>query len=561
MSNLSRLRDNIAAIECALKGENNAEVLNKYTGFGGLGFILNPIEDKTKWNKTDAACYEDTVKLHELLRENSADEKQYKKWVASLKASMLTAFYTPVFPVQAIMNKIFCLRLEDGSRKNAIVPKTMLDPAAGMGIFGDVAMMRASINDTPLSVTCFEKDILTAMMLKAKMEDRGNIDKGRRAFVYCDGFEHFPDDELGMYDLVATNVPFGDISVFDDAYSNSALQVRRDAAKMIHRYYVLKGLDCLREGGILAYIITSNYINHDAEQLRYALSQAHLIGAYRLANNLFKENGTEVGTDLLVLQKDTKRGALTEDEQAICEELLASGCPTSRYFVRQREHIIATDAAIDTDAYGKKAVIYSHKDGVQGIAYQLGKVLSKDMAERCDAGLFERGAKPDGKTSGVVDAAPVTVVVESTESKPKKTSGKRLTKQEQALKDLHVMYTKLYEYEQTYKDEDSDRRENLNHLYDAYVDKYGRLNINSKEMARCMGIADVLALEVKDESGKWAKADIMLRPVAFSTEEQEAGAMTAHEALAASLNEYGKPVMSYIAGLCGMDAEELIKAL
>ena len=41
MSNLQRLRDNIAAIECALKGEGEKSVLDKYTGFGGLGFILN----------------------------------------------------------------------------------------------------------------------------------------------------------------------------------------------------------------------------------------------------------------------------------------------------------------------------------------------------------------------------------------------------------------------------------------------------------------------------------------------------------------------------------------
>ena len=32
---------------------------------------------------------------------------------------------------------------------------------------------------------------------------------------------------------------------------------------MIHRYYVLKGLDCLKDGGIEAYIITSNYLNND----------------------------------------------------------------------------------------------------------------------------------------------------------------------------------------------------------------------------------------------------------------------------------------------------------
>ena len=535
MSNLSRLRDNISAIKYALTGDGDAQVLNKYTGFGGLGFILNPIEDKTKWNKTDAVCYEDTVKLHELLRENSADEKQYKKFMASLKASTLTAFYTP----EAVVNAINAALYVGG----VVNIGNFLDPAAGMGVF-------MKLGSGAKCSTAFEKDILTAAMLKAKMNGK--------AFVYCDGFEHFPDDELGMYDLVSTNVPFGDISVFDDAYSNSALEVRRDAAKMIHRYYVLKGLDCLRDGGILAYIITSNYINHDTEQLRYALSQAHLIGAYRLANNLFKENGTEVGTDLLVLQKDTKRGPLTEDEEAICEELMAEGCPTSRYFVRHRFHIIATDAAIDTDAYGKKAVIYSHKDGVKGIAEQLGKVLAKDMAERCDAALFEKGR--DVIAAHGAGAEPVTVVVENTEAAPKK-SGKRMTKQERELSVIHGCYLTLYENEMTTKTEDSESRKNLNVLYDEYVDKYGRLNINSKEMARRMNIADVLALEVKDESGKWVKADIMLRPVAFSTEEQEAGAMTAHEALAASLNEYGKPVMSYIAGLCGMGADELMNEL
>ena len=561
MSNLSRLRDNIAAIEYALTGKGDAEVLNKYTGFGGLGFILNPIDNKAAWNKTDAVCYEDTVRLHELLRENSADAQQYKKWVASLKASTLTAFYTPEEVTNAILFAI-CKSMRTDYTK--VERRAMLDPAAGHGAFMSSAFIGGFAHGIDVRATAYEKDLLTGLLLKADSTFH-------RTDIRIDGFEHFPDDELGTYDLVSTNVPFGDISVFDDAYSNSALQVRRDAAKMIHRYYVLKGLDCLREGGIEAYIITSNYINHDAEQLWYALSQAHLIGAYRLANNLFKENGTTVGTDLIVLQKDSKRGPLTEDEEAICEELMASGCPTSRYFVRKRENIIATDAAIDTDAYGKKAVVYSHKDGAKGIANQLGERLSKDLSANLDSELFrseELRVKSEEYATAATDAQPVTITVENTESKPKVKSGKRMTKQEQALLDIYMTYKDLYYNEHTFLKEDNENREKLNALYDAYVDKYGRLNINSKDMARRLNMADLLGLEVRKDNGQssmvngqWTKADIMLRPVAFSTEEQEAGAMTAHEALAASLNEYGKPVMSYIAGLCGMDAEELIKAL
>ena len=555
MSNLSRLRDNIAAIKYALTGDGDKDALNRYTGFGGLGFILNPIDNKAAWNKTDAVYYEDTVRLHEILKANSADEKQYKKWLASLKASTLTAFYTPEVFVKAVFAGIASGTFHNG---RSMLVRTMLDPAAGatgvfMKQFG-LSKLTATLDEVAgnaslyHSCTAIEKDILSGMIL--------NATKSMGEAVYIDGFERFPDDELGMYDLVATNVPFGDISVFDDAYSNSALDVRRAAAKMIHRYYVLKGLDSLRDGGILAYIITSNYINHDTEQLRYALGQSRLIGAYRLPNNLFEKNGTEVGTDLLVLQKDTKRGELTDEECLLLAPYEDHECPTCYYFTAHRDHIINTTWNVGTDAYGKKGFKYYHRGGVEGIAGQLVEVLAMDMKKNYDARLFERG-----KESRVTTATPVTMVVEDTDEKPKTKGGKRLTRQEQALKDLHTMYTKLYEYEQTNKDEDSDRRENLNYLYDRYCDKYGRLNINSKEMARRMGIADVLALEVQDDSGKWVKSDIMLRPVAFSTEEKEAGTMTAHEALAASLNEYGKPVMSYIAGLCGMDADALVKEL
>ena len=88
MSKLQRLRDNIAAIECALKGGNDTEVLAKYTGFGGLGFILNPID--RPWVKSEQMYVDDTVALHTLLRGASKDERDYERWMDSLRASTLT---------------------------------------------------------------------------------------------------------------------------------------------------------------------------------------------------------------------------------------------------------------------------------------------------------------------------------------------------------------------------------------------------------------------------------------------------------------------------------------
>lgn len=394
MSKLQRLRDNIEAIWHALSATKyDAETLSKYTGFGGMTFVLNPLEP-TAWSKTDMVYYQDTVRLHEVLRDASNSDKEYQAWVESLKASTLTAYYTPREVVHAIGKALYSwYNVDQWSRR----PHTMLDPAAGMGAFArwigsGVTAMRDGL------VMAYEKDLLTGLMLERRMSNNS------KTVVRTKGFETIPSSELGKYDLVATNVPFGDIRVFDPDYTNSKSQVRREAAKMIHRYYVLKGLDCLREGGVLAYIITSNYLNRDGEQIGEALKQARLIGAYRLANNLFKESGTEVGTDLLVMQKDSKRGELTEEETMLLTQYEDGGCPTNMYFDMWPERVIATETITGTDAYGKPGFVYRHEGGVQGIAQQLGEVLSKDLSEKFFAGQSgkaERNNHPRGPLEGL----------------------------------------------------------------------------------------------------------------------------------------------------------------
>ena len=187
MSNLSRLRDNIAAIKYALTGDGDKDALNRYTGFGGLGFILNPIDNKAAWNKTDAVYYEDTVRLHEILKANSADEKQYKKWLASLKASTLTAFYTPEVFVKAVFAGIASGTFHNG---RSMLVRTMLDPAAGatgvfMKQFG-LSKLTATLDEVAgnaslyPSCTAIEKDILSGMIL--------NATKSMGEAVYIDGW-------------------------------------------------------------------------------------------------------------------------------------------------------------------------------------------------------------------------------------------------------------------------------------------------------------------------------------------------------------------------------------
>ena len=552
MSKLQRLRDNIEALQHAMTStsEYDSEILNKYSGFGGLTFVLNPLEP-TAWTKNDMVYYQDTVRLHELLRDASNSDKEYQAWVESLKASTLTAYYTPEVLVTEAMNTI-C------GQGTSLVLKNILDPAAGShGKFALIAGYDALnnhfyhptdkyINYSEFKFTAYEKDMLSGLILRRSLT--------QECFdVRIDGFETIPTSELGRYDLVATNVPFGDIRVFDPDYTNSKSQVRRDAAKMIHKYYVLKGLDCLREGGVLAYIITSNYLNRDSEQIGEALKQARLIGAYRLANNLFKESGTEVGTDLLVMQKDSKRGPLNEEETMLLTQYEDGGCPTNMYFDMWPERVIATAWTVDTDAYGKRAFVYNHRDGVQGIAKQLGEVLAKDLGANLKADLGGNTAEhTDGGNGG------------KQERKSEKKQEPKMTARQLTMVAIYECYQQLYSYEAKEMTEGTELRKDLNRLYDDFMMEFGPLNSkeNAKELKAIKGfgnIAELLTLEIL-EDGQWRKADIFDRPVAFSTDEMHS-VTDAHEALAQSLNDYGKPDVRYMAALTGKSEEEICDEL
>jgi hypothetical protein len=58
--------------------------------------------------------------------------------------------------------------------------------------------------------------------------------------------------------------------------------------------------------------------------------------------------------------------------------------------------IIHTDQKLDTDPYGQPALIYTHKDGVEGIAKDLKQMLSEDFGKHLNLNLYkgERNDEP-----------------------------------------------------------------------------------------------------------------------------------------------------------------------
>lgn len=372
-----RLRENIEAIRTAFTLEKEQRtptareraLLERYCGFGGLKCILNPareLTDAVHWAKSDLELFAPTVELHRLIRENSRDETEYRRYVDSLKASVLTAFYTP----QAIADTI-----ADVLHDRKVRPRLVLEPSAGMGAFISPVLS----NNPQAEVMAFEKDLLTGKML-------GHLYPQQK--IRTEGFEKIEKPFLNHFDLAISNIPFGDFGVFDAEFSRSASFGRRSAQKAIHDYFFLKGLDAVRDGGIVAFVTSQGVLNSSRVSVRNEMfSKANLVSAIRLPNNLFTDNaGTEAGSDLIILQKDLQKKGLTQEERVltIIQTEHNGGLTDNAYFAYHTERIIHTDAKRGTDPYGKPAMVYTHSGGVEGIAMDLYRMLSEDLSVRLD---------------------------------------------------------------------------------------------------------------------------------------------------------------------------------
>ena len=221
-SKRQHLQSNIDSLRIAFKLEKENRkasagerlLMMQYSGFGGLKFVLNPAQnpiDINHWRKTEHELFPVTQELHQLLKENATDEKQYRRYVDSMRSSVLTAFYTPPLVIDAISTTL---------KENGVSIQKLLEPSAGKGSF----IQSFADKDMP-QVTAYEKDLLTGKILKQLYPDNT---------IRISGFEEIPEREKNSYDVVASNIPFGDTSVFDLSYSRSRDTAKVQAARSIH---------------------------------------------------------------------------------------------------------------------------------------------------------------------------------------------------------------------------------------------------------------------------------------------------------------------------------------
>ena len=369
--------------------EAEKSILQNYQGFGGLKCVLNRTDnpdDIRYWSKSEQNLFEPTQQLKQMIYREAVDANTAKRYWESIKASVLTSFYTDTRIVTAIADALTSV--------NAPI-RRCLDPSAGMGAFAETFARQAGVVDA------MEKDLLTARISQALHPyGKGNI------FIQNEPFEAIGElENKDKYDLITSNIPFGDFMVYDREYSKGKDTLKRESTRAIHNYFFVKGLDCIKEGGLLAFITSQGVLDSPRNEAirRYLMQNSRLISALRLPSGLFSDNaGTDVGSDLIVLQKQTGKEISKGIEQQFVETVSVPKEEGSSVVFKHNSlfvgdwkdishRTIATERIMGTDPYGRPAWEYRFTGGIEEMAESLRTRLSLEMGQRIDRKLYETG--------------------------------------------------------------------------------------------------------------------------------------------------------------------------
>ena len=369
--------------------ETEKIILRNYQGFGGLKCVLNRTDnpdDIRYWSKSEQNLFEPTQQLKQMIYREAVDANTAKRYWESIKASVLTSFYTDTRIVTAIADALTSVN----------VPiRRCLDPSAGMGVFAETFARQAGVVDA------MEKDLLTARISQAlHPHGKGNV------FVRNEPFEAIGEiEDKDKYDLITSNIPFGDFMVYDREYSRGKDTLKRESTRAIHNYFFVKGLDCIKEGGLLAFITSQGVLDSPRNEAirRYLMQNSRLISALRLPSGMFSDNaGTDVGSDLIVLQKQTGKEISKGIEQQFVETLSVPKEEGSSVVFKHNSlfdgewkdiahRTIATERTMGTDPYGKPAWEYRFDGSIDDMAESIRTQLSLEVEQRFDRKLYETG--------------------------------------------------------------------------------------------------------------------------------------------------------------------------
>ena len=380
------------------------------------------------------------------------------------------------------------------------------------------------------------------------------------------GFErtNYPD---GYFDVAIGNVPFGDYRVNDPAYNSHGF--------LIHDYFIAKTLDKLRPDGVAVFITTKGTMDKESSKVReYLFKRADLLGAIRLPNTAFKNAGTKVTADILFLQKREKERENPEWISIVNNE---DGIRVNSYFAAHPEMVLGTMQEV-TGPYGLETACLE-KEG-SSLEEQLQAAVSnitgyipertqeeraefryeiEQMADTLDASK-ERIYSYVLSDTGEIYYKNETGLEQKEVSNTAKTRITGMTAIRDCVREL--IRLQMEETEDV-EAKISAEQVKLDRLYDSYTAKWGLLNsvANRRAFSEDSSYPLLCSLERLDEDGNLAgKADMFTKRT-IRRKEVITHVDTANEALAVSMEEYGKVDITFMSNLCGKSAEKITEEL
>jgi len=172
----------------------------------------------------------------------------------------------------------------------------ILDPCAGVGVFGATAPLNSAVDAVELDET--------SGGINALVNDSDSYSTTVSPFEAVAAST--PDE---IYDAVVSNVPFGTVAdrggnqLADPKYQNDTLEA----------YFILRSLDKLKPGGLAAFVVPPRCVSgkggSEAKLRQRASVKAEFLGAYRLPNSVFGAANADTITDVIFLRKYSRDAA------------------------------------------------------------------------------------------------------------------------------------------------------------------------------------------------------------------------------------------------------------
>lgn len=289
----AKFRANLEAIKTmrliAEEGRDNAtpaeqEILSRFIGWGSMPGLFNEHWDKKTaeaFGDENAGYQSDTYRNWISEKDKWKDEREEIKalmsddeWAAARKATLNSHFTHP-----SVIDAHWRMAKRMGFKGGRF-----LEPSAGIGYY--MGLMPADLAGKT-RISAVELDKTTGDMLSMLYP---------QAHVEVKGFEKqkAPND---FYDLVASNVPFGDYTVNDHEYNKHNAN--------IHDYFFLKSANLTKPGGMVMHVTSTGTMDKQDDSIRRELAKTcDFVSAIRFPGGAHQENaGTQVVTDLIMLRK------------------------------------------------------------------------------------------------------------------------------------------------------------------------------------------------------------------------------------------------------------------